>query len=57
LAEVSQQNLKDLGSCLESAYRFSLNVQNLHKDIKKADKAAVLHDIDQIITHLPDTLE
>jgi hypothetical protein len=49
--------LKDLGSCLESAYRFSLIVESLHKDIKKADKAAVLHDIDQIITRLPETLE
>jgi hypothetical protein len=42
---------------MESAYRLSLVVQNLSKDVKTGNKAAILNDIDVIITRLPDTLE
>jgi hypothetical protein len=42
---------------MESAYRLSLIIQTLHTDAKKGDKAAILKDIDTLITKLPFTLD
>jgi len=57
MKDVTLQDIKDKGECLEDAYRLSLVVQRLVGDINKADKKAVVSDLDTIITKLPAVLD
>lgn len=57
LHDVSVEDLKSGGVCLESAYKLSLVLQQLEEDARKGDKAASMKDIDAFITGLPDTLD
>lgn len=57
LQDLSIENIKSKGECMESAYRLSLVVEQLSKDAAKGDKKSAMKDIDTIITNLPDTLD
>lgn len=57
LADVTLQDIKDSATCMQASYRFSLLLQKLAGDINKADKKAVLADVDTIFTRLPVVLD
>lgn len=57
LTEVTLQDVKDKAKCLEDSYRLSLVVQKLGGDINKADKKAIINDVNTIFTDLPTVLD